>query len=364
MIQLAWRQFRTQALVAYGLLAVIAVIVVITGVQLVHYYGAYVATCGAHGDCGTVQTAFLARDHAVQASLGPILLLLPALIGMFWGAPLIARELETGTFRLAWTQSTTRGRWLTVKLVMLGLASMAAAGLLSLAVTWWFSRIDQLNLNRFSNGVFEDRGIVPIGYAAFAFALGVTAGVLIRRTVPAMAATLLPYLGARLAVAFWIRPHLMSPLRAIAPVSLGALSTPGLPGTANAPGLGAPNPADLVLSSETLNKAGQVIGQDGGISTPNGAQGIGFQPRPDGLWLQGVGRCPNIPAGTPIGPGSNLARSGALQTCVDKLGVHQQLIYQPISRYWIFQWCELGIFLAAAAVLAGFCFWWVRRRLA
>jgi hypothetical protein len=358
MIQLAWRQFRTQALVAYGLLAVIAVIVVITGVQLVHYYGTYVATCGAHGDCGPAQTAFLARDHVVQASLGPILLILPALIGMFWGAPLIARELETGTFRLAWTQSMTRGRWLTVKLVMLGLASVAVTGLLSLAVTWWFSRIDQLSLNRFTPGVFEDRGIVPIGYAAFAFALGVTAGVLIRRTVPAMAATLLPYLGARLAVAFWIRPHLMTPLRVTAPLSLGN------PGQMNVPGAGAPSPADWILSSATLNKAGQVIGQNGTINLPGGQQGIGFQSGPGGIWLGNVGRCPNIPAGAAIGPGSNLGRSGALQTCVDKLGVHQQLIYQPISRYWIFQGCELAIFLGAAAVLAGFCFWWVRRRLA
>lgn len=351
MIQLAWRQFRTQALVAYGLLAVIAVILVITGVQLVHYYDTYVATCGAHGDCSPAQTAYLARDHIVQAALGPVLLVLPALIGMFWGAPLIARELETGTYRLAWTQSTTRGRWLTVKLVMLGLASMAVAGLLSLAVTWWFSRIDQLNLNRFTPGVFEDRGIVPVGYAAFAFALGVAAGVLIRRTVPAMAATLLPYAGARLAVAFWVRPYLMTPLRSTAPLSLGS------------PGQGTPNLSDWLLSSQTLNQAGQVIGQHGGIIVAHNMQEISFQPRPDGVWLAGVGRCPNIPAGTTMGRGSPVGRSGALQACVDKLGVHQQLVYQPISRYWAFQWYETGIFLAAAAVLAGFCFWWVRRRL-
>ncbi|HEY3951903.1 MAG TPA: ABC transporter permease [Streptosporangiaceae bacterium] len=351
MIQLAWRQFRTQAVVAYGLLAVIAVVLVITGVQLVHYYDSYVATCGAHGDCSPAQTAFLARDHIVQAALGPVLLVLPALIGMFWGAPLIARELETGTFRLAWTQSMTRGRWLTVKLVMLGLASMAVTGLLSLAVTWWFSRMDQLNLNRFTPGVFEDRGIVPIGYAAFAFALGVAAGVLIRRTVPAMAATLLPYAGARLAVAFWVRPHLMTPLRSTAPLSLGG------------PGKGTPNPSDWLLSSQTLNRAGQVIGQNGGIIVGHNMQEISFQPRPGGVWLAGAGRCPNIPAGTTMGRGSPVGRSGALQTCIDKLGVHQQLVYQPISRYWAFQGYETGIFLAAAAVLAGFCLWWVRRRL-
>jgi hypothetical protein len=240
---------------------------------------------------------------------------------------------------------------------------MAAAGLLSLMVTWWFSPLDRINRNQFTPGVFDVRGVVPIGYTAFAFVLGVTAGVLIRRTIPAMAAVILPFIAVRLAAAYWIRPHLMTPLRITAPLSLGGGSAGG-PSKVTPPGIGAPNPADWVLSSNTLNKAGQVIGQNGNINTANGVQGIGFQPGPGGIWLSGVGRCPNIPAGTSIGRGSNLIRSGALQTCVEKLGVHQELIYQPISRYWIFQWCELGIFLAAAAALAGFCFWWVRRRLA
>jgi hypothetical protein len=357
MIQLAWRQFRTQALVAYGLLAVIAVVLAITGPRLVHYYDAYVVTCHVHGDCTSVQNAFLGQWRFVQAVLGPILLLLPALIGMFWGAPLIARELETGTFRLAWTQSLTRRRWLTVKLALLGLASMAAAGLLSLMVTWWFSPLDRMNRNAFSPGVFGDRGIVPIGYAAFAFALGVTAGVLIRRTVPAMAAVILPYIGARLAATFWIRPNLMTPMRLTGPLTLGSPESQVTP-----PGLGAPNPADWVLSSVTLNKAGQVIGQNGVITMGGGMTGVGFQQRAGGLWLMGVGRCPNIK--TTSGPGGLFRQPNAGQTCVDKLGVHQELIFQPISRYWIFQWCELGIFLGAAVLLAGFCFWWVRRRLA
>jgi hypothetical protein len=91
-------------------------------------------------------------------------------------------------------------------------------------------------------------------------------------------------------------------------------------------------------------------------------QGVGFQNGPSGVTLAGVGRCPNIPAGTTIGPGSGTPQS-VLQACVDKLGVRQELLYQPVSRFWPYQWCELGIFLAAAAVLAGFCFWWVRRRL-
>lgn len=359
MIQLAWRQFRSQALVAYGLLAVIAVVLAVTGPRLVHYYDTYVAPCHVHDDCTAAQNAFLGQQHVLQAALGPVLLLLPALIGMFWGAPLIARELETGTFRLAWTQSLTRRHWLAVKLALVGLATMAAAGLASLMVTWWFSPLDRMNQNEFSPGYFDVRGLVPIGYAAFAFALGVTAGVLIRRTVPAMAAVIVPYVAVRLAVTSWIRPNLMIPVRVTAPLSLG--SPDG--GRVNPPGLGAPNRADWVLSSQTLSRTGQVIGQNGTITTSNGLQNLNFQSRAGGVWLAGVGRCPNIRAGAGLGPGRGLGRPGVLQACVDKLGVHQELVYQPISRYWTFQWGELGIFLAMAALLAGFCFWWVRRRL-
>ena len=68
--------------------------------------------------------------------------LAPALIGLFWGAPLIARELETGTYRLAWNQSVTRSRWTLAKLGIGGLASVAVAGLLSLMITWWASPIN------------------------------------------------------------------------------------------------------------------------------------------------------------------------------------------------------------------------------
>jgi hypothetical protein len=221
-----------------------------------------------------------------------------------------------------------------------------------------------MNLNWFTPGVFDERGIVPVGYAAFAFAFGVTVGVLIRRTVPAMAVTIVAYLAARLAFTYLIMPNLLTPLRATSFVQLGGLTSAGGPSNGQQPpGLGAPNPADWVLSSNTINAAGRVIGQNGAINMANGNQGIAFQPEASGVWLSGVGRCPNIPAGTPIGPGSNLAQSGALQTCVDKLGVRQELLYQPISRFWDFQWLELAIFLGAAAVLAGFCFWWVRRRL-
>lgn len=141
---------------------------------LAHLYGTSVATCQAHGDCPAVTSAFLLNDRALQIALRFPIIVLPGLLGIFWGAALIARELETGTFRFAWTQGITRTRWMAVKLGVAGLASMAVTGLLSLLVTWWSSPLDTVSADPF--GTFDERGLAPVGYAAFAFALGVTAG--------------------------------------------------------------------------------------------------------------------------------------------------------------------------------------------
>ena len=188
MIRFTWLQARTQTAVAFGALAIVAVALAVTGPHLVSLYNASVATCAARGDCPAASIAFLRNGGTLRTWLGVLTVVLPGVIGIFWGAPLVARELEAGTFRLAWTQSVTRTRWLAVKLGVIGLASMAVAGLASLMVTWWASPLDRVHLRLF--GTFDQRDIVPIGYAAFACALGVTAGVPIRRPLPAMAATL------------------------------------------------------------------------------------------------------------------------------------------------------------------------------
>ena len=199
MIRLSWRQFRAQALAALGALVVVAVILAITGPHLVRL---------AAGSDTTPLPAFY---RFLQEALNWTVLAVPGLIGIFWGAPLVARELETGTFRLAWTQSVTRTRWLAMKLGVISLSSMIVAGLFSLMVTWWSRPLDQVSVDRFGLALFGERNITPIGYAVFAFALGVTIGVVIRRILPAMATTLLAFAALRMAVTYWVRAHLMPP---------------------------------------------------------------------------------------------------------------------------------------------------------
>jgi hypothetical protein len=179
MIWLTWRQFRAQSVVAAAALAAFAVILGVTGPNLAHAYAASgLASC--RGNCASLSGTFLSqmRSDAVYPLLyfagGAAVYLTPALIGIFWGAPLVTRELEAGTLRLTWNQSVTRTRWMAAKLALIGLVAMATAGLLSLMVTWWSGPIDQAGgfpvtmgqLSRFSPLVFDARGFAPVGYAA------------------------------------------------------------------------------------------------------------------------------------------------------------------------------------------------------
>ena len=144
MIRFTWHRFRTQAAIALGGLVIVAAILALTGFHLADVYHSTVAPCQRDNDCAAALQAFPpAPDNTVRALMDTLLVVVPGLIGLFWGAPLLAREFETGTFRLAWTQSVSRTRWLAVKLGVVGALSVIVTGLLSLMVTWWSSPIEQ-----------------------------------------------------------------------------------------------------------------------------------------------------------------------------------------------------------------------------
>jgi hypothetical protein len=308
-----------------------------------------VAQCRASGGSpGGCVNPVATDDGKLQVLALGLVLIVPVLIGMFWGAPLVARELETGTFRLAWTQSVSRLRWLLVKLGLIGLASAVVGALLGLMVSWWFSPIDKVTANRFSPASFGMHGFVPAGYALFAFVLGATTGLLFRRTLPAMAVTLAGFIAVRVVVAEWVRPHFMSPVTEA--VRLNPNSAWGISESSGVLSISA-NPPDLpnalVVSSNIVDNAGQ---------------------SPSSTFLQKA--CPAL-TGVNGPPGGGVQRVGAppnqqaFQQCVDTVSAqfHQVVVYQPANRFWAFQAYETLLFVAAAAVLAGVCVWWVRRRL-
>jgi ABC-type transport system involved in multi-copper enzyme maturation permease subunit len=327
MIRFAWLRFRTQAAVALGALAILAVVLAVTGVQLAHAYDTIVAACKPHDDCASALNMFPSNGYlTLDNLLSALVLWVPGMIGMFWGAPLAAREFETGTFRLAWTQGITRTRWLAVKLGVAGAASMAVAGLLSLMVTWWSSPIEKAQMSRLGPGAFQT-GIAPAGYAAFAFALGVIAGLLIRRTLPAMAVTLAVFTAVILAFPVWVRPHLIAPVQTASAVNVASLTEMGFGNNGRLVVQTQPNiPGAWILSSQIVTPAGRPASSEPATQA--------------------------------------CERNGAAQACDDYIeGLHlrETVTYQPASRYWAFQWYETGIYLAVALAMAGFCFWWIRR---
>jgi len=332
MIWFTWRQFRIQTWIALGALAALGVLFAVAAGQIADLYAASgLADCQAH--CDSMVRTFLNSVGKGVSGAGYFLGLgltyaVPPLIGAFWGAPLIARELETGTIRLAWNQSVTRNRWLATKLIGVGGLSVATAGLLSLGTTWAASRVDQVGYARISPLIFGARGIVPLGYAAFAFTLGVALGLVIRRTVPAMAATLAVYVAAVAVMAQWVREHL-------APAS------------------------HLMRALDRDHINGLILGDAGELRV------IGDDQLP-GAWVlnnltvtttgqEFTGPADPVQCGGRTGPGS----------CIDwvsSLGLRQDITYHPAEQFWTLQLIETGVFVGLALLLAGFCFWWVRRR--
>lgn len=328
MIWLTWRRFRVQAAVAFGAVAVLVAALAATGPRLAHLHD-------TRGD------AFLDELGGTSTALYVVgwlaLLFMPALIGMFWGAPLVTRELDAGTHRLAWTL-TTRTRWLAAKLGVLGLAAMAAAGLLGLVMTWWAGPIDAAvaHLNgmpghgvfvfpRLSRVMFDARGIVPVGHAAFTFVLGVTIGVAIRRTLPAMAVVLAAFAVVQVTMSVAVRPHLMAPEHLTMTMTRANLVRIDVNDNLV---VAVDRPGAWVLSQHTVDPAG---------------------------------RTTHFPTWAGDCPSENRAEG---QACFDRLtaaGYRQVVTYHPDGRFWAFQWYETVLYLAAALLLAGLCTWWIRR---
>ncbi len=343
MIWLTWRQFRVSALVLLSALAAGLVVLSVTGPQLADLWreagGSFFDRLSADR---AKTTTFYAGTWLVYA--------LPAVVGVFWGAPMIAREVEAGTHRLVWTQSITRTRWLATKL---GVACIGAAivGLAGLALTWWCGPIDDAVAHGYSDpgmisvprmwpALFSARGVVPVGMTVLALVIGVTAGLLVRRSVPAMAVTLVLVVGVQLLLPAVVQGHLMAPKQVTAELTRDKITE--LSGRPDPPDgiiiermeISIDSPGAWITSNRTVDSSGRVVDQ-----LPS--------------W---TGDCATPPGQT----------TSASQACFDRLaaeGYRQHVEYQPASRFWPLQLIETGLLLVLAALLSGFCFWRIRRDL-
>jgi hypothetical protein len=320
-----WRRYRTMLAATIAVLALIAVYLVINGERMRSSYHAFTS-------CRPVDTAacqykfqMFHDSYGSTGLIGVMLMFLPGIVGAFVGAPLLARELETGTFRYAWTQGVGRMRWATAVLmsgaVGVGVIMAAFGALIS-----WHNQplLDSGITPRLHTTVFPETGIAAAGWTLAGFALGVLAGLLWRRVVPAIVTAFaawfgLAYLGAT------YRLHYLRPLTS---TSLDR------------------QPKDLSIN-HWWTKAGVRISNDQ-VNAALGAVGAQFN--------SSGGKVTAAPSrsasGNNVDPVQYLLQHGYTQVTS----------YQPDSRYWALQSIEFGWLIALAVLLLGMAFWLLRRR--
>jgi len=319
-----WRQHRVAFVGLAALLGALAMSVWIVGLGLHHAYGA-VRACHPAGSsaCSALASRFAEMDRLLAD--GYALQVLPALIGAFVGAPLLARELETGTFRFAWTQGLGRRRWTVAKLAGLALVVTAAAGAFSLLLSWYYQpyfdagnpNIVFYDISPLSSGLFDLRGVDFAAWTLAAFAIGSFSGALVRRVVPAICATLALYAALALAAALFLRKHYMAPLLTR---HLQLLEGPKTQ----------PFGTDWIIG-QTYSKGGHPVSQSA---------------------IDGVLRAAPETGPKGFDPTEYLIAHGYT------VWTH----YQPASRFWPFQWIEGGWLLALSVLLLCATVWLVRRR--
>lgn len=285
MLWVTWRQHRAQLVWTVGLLLVL---------------GGFLWWNGSQASTG------LTAYHDGNAASGQLLLAwLPfaaMLIGLFWGAPVLGREFERGTFRLAWTQSVSRRRWLAVKLGGLGLAvtlcGLAFGGMMSAWLAAWGDGRPMA-----SPGWFTVSGVVPAAWWLFLFAAGTAAGALLRRVLPAMAVTIGVFALA-MYLTFTFREDYAAPERFVETDPAATDTRFG-------------NDDTWILYTTLL--------------TPDGRE-------------QSLGEA--------LSPIAATCSFDPL-SCAYEQGYRSVVYFHPESRYWRFQWTESAILLAAAAALLG-----------
>ncbi|HET9110970.1 MAG TPA: hypothetical protein VFN78_09115 [Ktedonobacterales bacterium] len=331
MIWLTLRRHRTELIIVGIAFAAIAGYILVTGIEMYAAYdhmtrGVSVALCErqARTDdlCLGMVRAFTEKySNPVYAFTA--LYVFPAGVGAVLGAPLVASDLERGAFRLAWTQSVTRLRWLLTSLGAQIVVTLLPVAMLVALAYWWRGPFAASMDGAIDSSTYLIKGSVPLAYALFSLALGVAAGALLRRVVPALFATLGGYIAVALAMANWWRPNFVPPVTQTWDPSV---TTGPSRLTSNA----------WIYFIGYVDKTGQRLDINTAMQTcsPSGIEGF-----------------------TGDSPGSSFAQ------CLHAHGWLSMGIWQPASRYWLFQGIESGILVAVALLLLGFTVWWVKRQL-
>jgi hypothetical protein len=306
---MSWRQHRLELVLIATLGLCLAAAMTMVNVQMRAAFTEVLKACDHNSGqlCVSTSVNFSSQFGTIATVFEAAMLALPGLAGMFIGAPLLAREFEQGTARLVWTQGITRRRWLATKLGVIMAVAVVAAGALGIAGSLLTPAPIGMFVDRWT--AFDLQGPVMVAYVIFAMTLGATAGAFIRRSVPAIAVTLVVFVAIRIAIYALVRQQYLPPLE---------------------------------IDQSKVADAGR------------------------GSWFLGQ-RAVDM-SGHPV---SNLyyqqlmANAGTLPGSLgDYMRAHGVVVleaYQPESRFWLFQGMEAGLFVALAAGLMVLLIWSIRR---
>jgi len=320
MMWVTWRQQRLETLIGGTLLALVAAFLLKTGLDIAAGYqhtgaAACVARQARDAGCMVSETAFqdgFGETYPVYVWS----IFLPLVFGLLLAAPFVL-ELEQGAYRLTWTQSITRTRWMAIKLGLIVAAAILVGLTLGLLMMWWNAPFDRMG-GQLNRNPFELEGTAPMAYTVYAVAVCLVAGTLLRRTVPALALTLVGFLALRIAIELRVHAYYLPPLTKAVPLALLAAGQRGVA------------PGDYIIDQQ--------------IPAPTD----------------------HLPHATMQLCQGGFPSFNAQMACLahHAPGIHALLTYQPAERFWLFQGIESAIFLVPAVALLALTAWWIKYRIA
>jgi hypothetical protein len=315
-IWVGWRQQRVETLIAAAMLAALAAVAIPVGVHMASVYAHEgLSTCAGPDSpaCAGVVSTFLVRFNGLNF-LFVWSSLVPALAALLFAAPFLL-DLDNGTYRLFWTQSITRRRWIVTKLALSVVGLIAVTGGLVALATWTRAPIDHLN-GRMDTNVYDIEGIVPVAYALFVLGVALALGALWRRAVPALLVAFVVYIVGRSVMDSWLRQRLLSPVTK----------------TWSADVIGPNLNHALVINQFASDRNGHPLA---------------------------------VPAGS-CSQGSAVFSHTSICVHPRVPGVREYMtaVYQPASRFWELQAIEFGIVAGIGVLLVLAAAWWTHRRIA
>jgi ABC-type transport system involved in multi-copper enzyme maturation permease subunit len=315
---LVWRQHRWDGASALAVLLFLGGAMIILTAVSANLLAEISRTCATQSsDCGTLRGDYHSTFGQFQTVINIAGVVIPALLGVFVGAPMVARELELGTHLLVWAQGITRRRWFFSKVILLTTATLVSSGGLGAIYLVWLTPQQSVADLWYS---FDVEPLALVSYSIFALMLGIAFGVIIQRTLPAMAATLVTFIGVRALVELLARPRYLPPLS----WDIGS----NIQGDSSFLFVGSAVHTDL---------AGHAISE--------------------GHWNEVLQQCSSLPVQT-----EKTAGPPPLHECLLNHGVLVVQQYQPESRFWLFQGIEAAIFIALALLIVAVAYRLIARK--